>query len=98
MNIDRTIADESKSSYANRVERSLNNIGLTFHDFKNHIRVGSSNHGKTDADFKSYFGDEDDAKIPIHKTHCICNHEIIEQCYLCPGDSKNIDDIIVMGS
>ena len=34
MHIDRLIADESKSSYVNRVERSLNNIGLTFTDLK----------------------------------------------------------------
>ena len=54
MNIDRIIADESTSSYANRVERSLNNVGLTFIDLKNYIRVGSSNHGITDAAFKSY--------------------------------------------
>ena len=98
MHIDRLIADESKSSYVNRVERSLNNIGLTFTDFRNYIRVGSSNHGITDAAFKSYFGDEDDAKIPIHKTHCICNHEIIEQCYLCPEGSKHVDDVIVVGN
>ena len=45
MNIYRIIADESKSSYVNRVERSLNNIGLTFTDLRNYIRVGSSNHG-----------------------------------------------------
>ena len=94
MNIDRVIADESKPSYANRVERSLNTIGLTFTDLKNYIRVGSSNHGITDAAFNNYFGD--DANIPIHKTQCICNREIIEQCYLCPEGSKNIDDIIVV--
>ena len=38
MNIDRLIADESKSSYVNRVERSLNNIGLTLTDLNNYIR------------------------------------------------------------
>ena len=74
MDIDRIIADESKSSYVNRIERSLNNTGLTVTDLKNYMRVGSSNHGITDAAFKSFFGDEDDAKIQIHKTHCICNH------------------------
>ena len=96
MNIDRIIADESKSSYANRVERSLNNIGLTFTDLKNYVRVGSSNHGITDAAFNNYFGD--DANIPIHKKHCISNHEIIEQCYLCPEGSKHIDDVIIVGN
>ena len=96
MDIDRLIADESKSSYVNRVERTLNNRGLTFTDLKNYIRVGSSNHGITDAAFKSYVGEY--TNIPIHKTHCICNHEIIEQCYLCPEGSRNIDDIIVVGN
>ena len=52
MDIDRIIADESKSSYVNRVERSLNNRGLTFIDLKNYIRVGSSIHGITDAALK----------------------------------------------
>ena len=37
MSIYRIIADESKSSYVNRVERSLNNIGLTFTDLKKTI-------------------------------------------------------------
>ena len=87
MDIDRLIADESKSSYVNRVERTLNNRGLTFTDLKNYIRVGSSIHGITDAAFNSYFGD--DADIPIRKNHCLCDHEIIEQCYLCPEGSKN---------
>ena len=70
MYIDRIIADESKSSYVNRVERTLNNRGLTFTDLKNYIRVGSSNHGISDAAFKSYFGD--DARLPKHKHHCMC--------------------------
>ena len=34
MDIDRIIADESQSSYVNRVERSLRDIGLTFTDLK----------------------------------------------------------------
>ena len=96
MDIDRLIADESKSSYVNRVERTLNNRGLTFTDLKNYIRVGSSIHGITDAAFNSYFGD--DADIPIRKNHCLCDHEIIEQCYLCPEGSKNIDDVITVGN
>ena len=62
------------------------------------IRVGSSIRGIRDAAFKSYFGDENESDIPIHKSHCICNHEIIEQCYLCPEGSRNIDDIIVVGN
>ena len=96
MNIESIIADELKTSYANRVEISLNNRGLTFTDLKNYIRVGSSTYGITDAAFDSYFGD--DADIPTRKHHCICGHEIIEQCYLCPEGSKNIDDVIVVGN
>ena len=69
MNIDRIIADESKSSYANRVERSLNDTGLPFTALKNYIRVGSSNHGVTDAALNSYFGD--DADIQIHKHNIV---------------------------
>ena len=96
MDIDRIIADESKSRYVNRVERSLNIKGLTFTDLKSYVRVWSSIHGITDAAFNSYFGD--DADIPTRKHHCICGHEIIEQCYLCPEGSKNIDDVIVVGN
>ena len=55
MKIDRVIADEPKASYANRVERSLNNIGLPFAHLKNDIRVGSSKHSISDAAFNSYF-------------------------------------------
>ena len=83
MNIESIIADELKTSYVNRVERSLNNRGLTFTDLKNYIRVGSSTYGITDAAFDSYFGDDTD--IPIHKRHCICEHEIL----LCSIISKH---------
>ena len=96
MDIDRIIADESKSSYVNRVERSLNKRGLTFADLKNYIRVGSSIHGISDAAFKSYFGD--DARLPKHEESCICEHEIQEQCYLCPEGSKNLDDVVTVGN
>ena len=60
------------------------------------MEVGSSNHGRTDSVFKSYFGN--DAKIPIHQNRCLCGHEITQQCYLCPEGSKNIDDIIAVGN
>ena len=35
MNIESFVADVLTSSYVNRVERSLSNIGLTFTDLKN---------------------------------------------------------------
>ena len=63
---------------------------------KNYIRVGTSNHGRRDAAFKSYFGEY--AQIPRPVEHCICGHEITEQCYLCPEGSKHIDDILTVGN
>ena len=57
MNIDKIIANELKSSYVYRIENSLNKIGLTFTDLKGYLKVGSSNHGRRDAVFKSYFGE-----------------------------------------
>ena len=96
MNIDKLIAKELKSSYVDRTEKPLNQIGLTFTDLKGYLKVGSSNHCRRDAAFKSYFGN--DAKIPSHVESCLCGHEITEQCYLCPEGSKNIDDIIIVGN
>ena len=62
MNIDKIIAGELKHSYVNRIEQSLNQIGLTFIALKGYLKVGSSNHGRRDAVFKGYFGN--DANIP----------------------------------
>ena len=67
---------------------------MVFIDLKSYFEVGSSNHGRTDSVFKSYFGN--DAKLPRHAPTCLCRHEIIQQCYLCPVCSKNIDIIIVV--
>ena len=69
---------------------------MTFTDLKNYLKVGSSTHGKADSAFKSYFGN--DAKIPIRKNICLCGHEIIQQCYLCPEGSTHIDDIEIVGN
>ena len=69
---------------------------MTFTDLNNYLKVGSSTHGKADSAFKSYFGN--DAKIPLRKNGCWCGHEIIQQCYLCPEGSKNIDDIEIVGN
>ena len=97
MNIDKIIADELRSSYLNQVENALKELGLTFSDLKNYIRVGRSKSGISgDSAFKSYFGNY--AKIPTPKERCLCGHEIMEQCYLCPEGSKNIDDIIIVGN
>ena len=96
MNIDKIIANELKSSYVYRIEKSLNQIGLTFTDLKSYLKIGSSNLGRRDAVFKSYFGN--DAKMPRHVESCLCGHEITEQCYLCPEGSTNIDDILIVGN
>ena len=70
---------------------------MTFGDLKTYIRVGRSRYGISgDSAFKSYFGN--DAKIPRPKERCLCGHKITVQCYLCPEDSKNVDDIIIVGN
>ena len=86
MNIDKIIANELNYNYVYRIEKPLNQLGLTFTDLKGYLKVGSSNLGRGDAAFKSYFGN--DAKIPRHAESCLCGHEITEQCYLCPEGSK----------
>ena len=97
MNIDKIIADELRTCYLDKVEKSLKRIGLTFSDLKKYVRVGKSKYGISgDTAFKSYFGN--DAKIPRHVESCICGHEITEQCYLCPEGSKHINDIITVGN
>ena len=96
MGIDKIIADESRSIYLNKVEKALNILGLTFSDLNNYIRIGTSNHGRRDTAFKSYFGEY--AKFPRHAESCICGHEMTGQCYLCPEGSNNIDDILIVGN
>ena len=53
-------------------------------------------HGVSDSAFRSYSGH--DAEIPLRNNRCLCDHEITEQCYLCPEGSKNMDDIIIVGN
>ena len=45
---------------------------------------------------KTRFGK--DAKLPIYKSHCLCGHEIRQQCYVCPKHSTTTDDIITFGN
>ena len=52
MNIDKIISNELNSSYVYRIEKSLNQIGLTFTDLKGYLKVGSSNLGRRDAAFR----------------------------------------------
>ena len=96
MNIDKIIANELKSSYVYRIENSLNKIGLTFTDLKGYLKVGSSNLGRRDSAFKSYFGEY--SKLPSRAERCLCGQGITEQCYICPEGSKNIDDVIIVGN
>jgi hypothetical protein len=97
MNIDKIIADELRTCYLDKIEKSLKKIGLTFSDLKKYVRAGRSKYGISgDAAFQSYFGN--DAKIPRPVDRCLCGHEITEQCYLCPEGSKNVDDIIIVGN
>ena len=96
MNIDKIQSKEKQSDYLDHVEGQLNSIGLTFHDLKQYKRSGRSKHGKLDTVFKDIFGS--DAKQPDFKIYCLCGHRIVEQCYLCPADSNNPDDILVLGN
>ena len=73
MNIDKIIADELRTCYLDKIEKSLKKIVLTFSDLKNYVRVGRSEAGISgDAAFKSYFGN--DAKIPRPVDRCLCGH------------------------
>ena len=96
MNIDKIIQNITQYNYLDRVEESLSALNLTFTDLKHYRRSGSSRHGIPDPIFKQTFGS--DAKLPEIKRVCLCGHSIVEQCYLCPKDSNNPDDIIVLGN
>ena len=74
----------------------MNTVNLTFSDLKKYKRSGRSKHGKPDTIFKDIFGS--DAKQPDFKSYCMCGHRIVEQCYLCPADSNNPNDILVLGN
>ena len=50
---------------------------------------------KPDKVFGDKFGD---VNPPEHKSSCLCGHAIMEQCYICPENSNNINDIIVVGN
>ena len=69
---------------------------MIFTDLKGYSKVVSSKHGRRDAAFKNYFGEY--AQIQSRVESCLCGHEIIAQCYLCPEGSKSIDDILMVGN
>ena len=69
--------------------------GLTFSGLNNYDKVGSSDVERPDFAFLTRFGK--DAKLPIFQSNCLCGHEIRQQCYACPNNSTNTDDIITFG-
>ena len=97
MNIDKIINGELKYNYLDRVNDGLKELGLNFQDLKNYTRSGRSFAGlKPDKVFTDKFGK--DVKPPNFKPSCLCGHRIVEQCYLCPKDSNDIKDVIVLGN
>ena len=63
---------------------------------KNYDKVGSSDFERPDFAFLTRFGKA--AKLPIFQSNCLCGHEIRQQCYVCPKNSTNTDDIITFGN
>ena len=96
MNIQQIINREIKYNYLDRVQSSLNAYDITLADLKTYERVGRSNHGVPDTIYATRFGKK--AGIPKHQHSCLCGHAIVEQCYLCPSGSNDVDDIIVLGN
>jgi hypothetical protein len=95
-NIDKILRRELKYIYLNKVENGLTEYNLTFRDLNNYVRCGRSPaFCKPDKVFVDRFGD---VKPPEHRSVCLCGHLIMEQCYLCPENSKDVNDIIVVGN
>ena len=97
MNIDKILSRELKYKYLNNVKESLNELNLSFEDLNNYVRCGRvKTEGEgPDSAFKDRFGD---VKPPEHTSSCLCGHFIMEQCYLCPRDSHNVKDIVIVGN
>ena len=95
MNIDKIIRREKRYNYLDNVQASLSEFGLTLTDLKTYKRVGRSNGGDADTIFKQNFGK--DCKLPDHRNVCLCGHQIVEQCCLCP-ESNDVNDILVVGN
>jgi hypothetical protein len=96
MNIDKILRRELKYKYLNNVENGLNEYNLTFKELNNYVRCGrKQSESKPNKVFVDRFGD---VKPPEHRYVCLCGHKIMEQCYLCPENSKDVKDIIVVGN
>ena len=52
--------------------------------------------GSPDMAFRTRYGNNIKPQEIEH--HCLCGHLIVEQCYLCPEYSNNIEYIIVLGN
>ena len=97
MNIDKILNQKIKYNYLDKVESALKAKSLTFKDLKCYERCGRSKNGlKPDTIFKNKFGEN--VKPPDFKYNCLCGHSIVEQCYLCPEGSNNINDVITLGN
>ena len=96
MNIQKILRQEQQYNYLDRVQGSLSEFGLTFSDIQTYRRAGRAKDHVPNATFKHNFGKY--AKLPPHRNNCLCGHYIKEQCYLCPEESNNVDDIIVVGN
>ena len=96
MNIQQIINREIKYKYLDRVQASLDAYDITLADLQTYEPIGKSNHGFPNTIFTKRFGKQ--TKIPEHQHSCLCEHAIVEQCYLCPRGSTNVDDIIVLGN
>jgi hypothetical protein len=96
MNIQKILIEERRYDYVDRVQGSLSGLGFPFCDTQEYGKAGSTKEHVPSATFKQNFGK--DAKLPEHQDYCLCGHYIREQCYLCPPESDNVDDIIVVGN
>ena len=96
MNIQKIIAKEIKYNYLNRVQDSLSEYGLTLSDLQTYKRVGTSIYGVPDFTYDQRFGK--DADLPDEQEFCLCGHGIVQQCYLMPENSNDINDIITVGN
>ena len=96
MSIDKIISKEIPYNLSDEIEASLNKKGLTFSDLKNYDKVGSSDFERPDFAFLTRFGKG--SKLPIFQSNCLRGHEIRQQCYVCPKNSTNTDDIITFGN
>ena len=99
MNIDKINKDEKYKNESDRIQGSLSGHNLTLTDIQNYRRCGRNHKNgnpKPDTIFCSNFGKT--SKIPEFQKICLCGHKINEQCYLCPVDSNDVNDVITVGN